>query len=554
MSYIKYNEKTPFSWLNNSSRLFLERGYLLPNVTPENRIREIAKAANEYLNMDDFEEKFYEYMSKGYYSLSSPVWANFGLSRGLPISCFNSYVDDSVSGIIEAISEIGVMSKIGGGTSAYLGHIRPRGSEITNNGKTNGSFSFVPLFDTMVDVISQGTSRKGQCAVYQDIEHPDIEEWLDIHTEGNPVQLIYYGVCISNQWLKEMREGDIEKQTLWAKVLQRRSETGIPYIFFKDNVNDNKPECYKDEEIYSSNLCAEIALPSNKDESFVCCLSSMNLLFYEEWKNTDAVKILTYFLDAVMEEFIVKGSGVDYLDRAVLFSQNHRALGIGVLGWHSYLQNNMIPFESFKASQKNAEIFKFIKEKTLEASKDLFKMFGPPEKYPDLDRRNTTLMAIAPTKSSSFILGQVSPSIEPYKSNYYIKDLAKVKEVFRNPYLKELLKLKQQDNDEVWDSILNKDGSVQHLDFLTQEEKDTFKTFKEISQMSIIKQASQRQKFIDQGQSINVMIHPSTPLKDINTLYLEAADLGIKSLYYQINLSAAQEFNRNILECESCSA
>ena len=280
----------------------------------------------------------------------------------------------------------------------------------------------------------------------------------------------------------------------------------------------------------------------------------MNLLFYEEWKNTDAVKILTYFLDAVMEEFIVKGSGIDYLDRAVLFSQNHRALGIGVLGWHSYLQNNMIPFESFKASQKNAEIFKFIKEKTLEASKDLFKMFGPPEKYPNLDRRNTTLMAIAPTKSSSFILGQVSPSIEPYKSNYYIKDLAKVKEVFRNPYLKELLKLKQQDNDEVWDSILNKDGSVQHLDFLTQEEKDTFKTFKEISQISIIKQASQRQKFIDQGQSINVMIHPSTPLKDINTLYLEAADLGIKSLYYQINLSAAQEFNRNILECEACSA
>lgn len=552
--YIDYKNRKPFSWLNDSSITFLERGYLLPNVTAEQRIKEIAKEAADYLNIENFYEDFIYGMERGWYSLSSPEWANFGLGRGLPISCFGSYVDDSVKDILEAAAEIGMMSKIGGGTSAYLGHIRHRGSEITNNGKTNGSFSFVPLFDTTVDVISQGTSRKGQCAVYIDVEHPDIEEWLDIHTEGNPVQLIYYGVCVGNKWLKEMKDGDEDKRKIWAKILQRRSETGIPYLFFKDNANEGKPECYNEEEIYASNLCSEIMLPSNKDESFVCCLASMNLLHYDEWKDTNAVKILTYFLDAVMEEFIINGSGMEFMERPILFAQNHRALGVGVLGWHSYLQNNKIPFESFEASMKNTEIFRFMEEQTLEASKELFDKFGGPDKYPDLGRRNTTLMAVAPTKSSSYILGQVSPSIEPYKSNYYIKDLAKSKEVFRNPYLKSLLKEKNQDNDETWDSILNRDGSVQHLDFLSKEEKDIFKTFKEISQMAIIKQAAQRQKYIDQGQSLNVMIHPNTPVKDINALYLEAAELGIKSLYYQINLNAAQEFNRNILECESCSA
>ena len=554
MPYIDYSERKPFFWLNESSRTFLERGYLLPDVTPEQRIKEIAAAAASYLQIEGFEEKFIDYMSKGYFSLSSPIWSNFGLNRGLPISCFGSYVDDSIIGIIDATAEVGVMSKSGGGTSAYMGHIRPRGSSITNNGQTNGSFSFVPLFDTMVDVVSQGTSRKGQCAVYIDIEHPDIHEWLNIHTEGNPIQLIYYGVSVGKEWLNEMKAGDEGKRALWAKVLQRRSETGIPYLFFKDNVNNNKPEVYKDEQIYASNLCTEIMLPSNKDESFVCCLSSMNMLFYEEWKDTDAVQILTYFLDAVMEEFIKKGSKVKYLERAVTFARNHRALGIGVLGWHSYLQNNQIAFESFQAMQKNAEIFAFMEKETYKASQDLYKKLGAPEKYPNLDRRNTTLMSIAPTKSSSYILGQVSPSIEPYKSNYYIKDLAKIKEPFRNPYLKALLKEKKKNTDEVWDSILAKDGSVQHLSFLSEEEKSIFKTFKEISQLSVIQQAAQRQKFIDQGQSVNLMIHPDTPLKDINYLYLQAEELGLKSLYYQINLSAAQEFNRNILDCTSCEA
>lgn len=554
MSYFNYENREPFYWLNNASKLYLERGYLLPDTDAIQRVTDIADNAEKILGIPGFAFRFFDYMSKGYYSLSSPVWSNFGLNKGLPISCFGSYVGDSIEDIMGVNAEIGVMSKIGGGTSAYFGHVRPRGSDITNNGKSNGSFSFLPLTNTVVDVVSQGTSRKGQCAVYQDIEHPDIEEWLDIHTEGNPIQLMFYGVCIGKEWFKEMKEGDVNKRNIWAKVLQRRSETGIPYIFFKDNANDNKPEVYKDEKIYASNLCTEIMLPSNENESFVCCLSSMNLLHYDEWKDTDAVEILTMFLDAVMTEFIEKGSKMKYLDKAVNFAKNHRAIGVGVLGWHSYLQNNKIEFESFEAMQKNAEIFKFLQEKSLIASKKLYETLGPPIKYPNLDRRNTTLLSVAPTKSSSFILGQVSPSVEPLKSNYYIKDLAKTKEVYKNPFLKQLLIEKGFNTVEVWDDILSKDGSVQHLDFLDEKQKSIFKTFSELSQLSIIQQAAQRQKFIDQGQSINVMIHPNTPLKDINRLYIQAEELGLKSLYYQINLSAAQELNRNLLECKSCES
>ena len=555
MNYlIDYSKREPFYWLNEASVLYLERGYLLSDTSPKTRIRNIADNAEQTLNIPGFADKFYDYISKGYYSLSSPVWSNFGLDRGLPISCFGSYVGDSIEEIMDTTAEIGVMSKIGGGTSAYFGHVRPRGSDITNNGKSNGSFSFLPLLNTTVDVVSQGTSRKGQCAVYQDIEHPDVLEWLDIHTEGNPIQLMFYGLCIGRQWFKEMKEGDVEKRIIWAKVLQRKSETGIPYLFFKDNVNDNKPEVYKNEEIYASNLCTEIMLPSNEQESFVCCLSSMNLLHYEEWKDTDAVQILTMFLDAVLTEFIRKGKGMKHLEKAVRFAENHRAVGVGALGWHSYLQNNMIEFESYEAMMKNAEIFKFMEAESLKASKKLFQLFGPPLKYPDLDRRNTCTLSIAPTKSSSFILDQVSPSVELYKSNYYIKDLAKLKEVFKNPFLKALLVKKEKNTLEVWDSILSKDGSIQHLDFLDDKEKNVFKTFSQVSQLAIIQQAAQRQKFIDQGQSINIMIHPDTPLKDINALYIEAEELGLKSLYYQINLSAAQELNRNLLECKSCES
>ena len=543
-----------FAWLNEDSRLFLQRGYLLDGTTPEARIRAIAEHAGNILQDDTFAERFHHYMARGYYSLSSPIWSNFGLSRGLPISCFGSYIGDSIYDIMRTTAEVGMMSKIGGGTSAYFGAIRPRGSDISNNGKSDGSFNFSKLFDTIIDVISQGTSRKGQFAGYIDIDHGDIDEWLDIHTEGNPIQLMYYGVCISNAWLESMKAGDPEKRRVWAKVLQRKAETGIPYLFFKDNANAGRPDVYKDRNmtVYASNLCTEIMLPASDEESFVCCLSSMNLLYFDEWKHTDAPELLTQFLDAVMSEFIEKSAEIPFLDRAHRFAKRHRALGLGVLGWHSYLQANRIAFDSFAAMQKNNEIFQLLQQKTLAASKALAAKFGEPELLQGYGRRNTTLLSIAPTKSSSFILGSVSPSVEPFKSNYHVKDLAKIKTTYKNPFLVELLKEKGIDNEKTWESILLNDGSVQHLAALNDEEKEIFKTFAEISQLAVIQQAAQRQKYIDQGQSINVMIHPETPTRDINQLYLTAAELGLKSIYYQHSISAAQRFNRNLLNCSSC--
>ena len=550
-----YSSSRPdFAWLNKDSRLFLERGYLLEGTTALDRIRYIAEHAERKLGIEGYADKFFHYMARGYFSLSSPIWSNFGLDRGLPISCFGSYIGDSIHEIMETTAEVGMMSKIGGGTSGYFGDIRPRGSSIRNNGKSDGSFNFSKLFDTVIDVISQGTSRKGQFAGYIDIEHGDIDEWLDIHTEGNPIQLMYYGVCVGHEWLESMKAGDPYKRQLWAKLLQRKTETGIPYLFFKDNANAGRPDVYKDKNmtVHASNLCTEIMLPSSSDESFVCCLSSMNLLYFDEWKETDAPEVLTYFLDVVMSEFIEKSNEIPFLHRANKFARRHRALGLGVLGWHSYLQANNIAFDSFQAMQKNNEIFRTLQEKTLKASKELAQRFGEPEILKDYGRRNTTLMSIAPTKSSSFILGSVSPSVEPFKSNYYVKDLAKIKTIYKNPFLEKLLKEKGLDNEEIWESILHNDGSVQHLTQLTDEEKEIFKTFSEISQLSVIQQAAQRQKYIDQGQSINIMVHPATPAKDLNQLYLTAEELGLKSIYYQYSMSAAQVFNRNLLSCSSC--
>ena len=304
--------------------------------------------------------------------------------------------------------------------------------------------------------------------------------------------------------------------------------------------------------VHASNLCTEIMLPSSSEESFVCCLSSMNLLYFDEWKDTDAPEVLTYFLDVVMSEFIEKSKDIPFLHKANRFAVRHRALGLGVLGWHSYLQANNIAFDSFEAMQKNNEIFRTLQEKTLKASQELAHRFGKPELLKGYGRRNTTLMSIAPTKSSSFILGSVSPSVEPFKSNYYVKDLSKIKTVYKNPFLEKLLQEKGLDREEIWESILHNDGSVQHLTQLSDEEKEVFKTFSEISQLSIIQQAAQRQKYIDQGQSINIMVHPNTPARDLNQLYLTAEELGLKSIYYQYSMSAAQVFNRNLLSCSSC--
>ncbi|WP_123619996.1 ribonucleoside-diphosphate reductase subunit alpha [Halorubrum sp. CSM-61] len=557
LDHVDQQHEEPFYWLNEDSREFLREGYLLEGVTAEERVRQIAERAEEILDDEGFADTFYEYMSRGYYSLASPVWSNFGLDRGLPISCFGSYMEDNIESILHTQAEVGEMTKQGGGTSGYFGELRPRGSPITDNGKSNGSYSFTELFDTIINVISQGETRRGQFAGYIDVEHDDLEEWLNIKTEGDPVQDIYYGVIIGDDWFQAMVDGDEEKRETWADIIETRINIGVPYIIFRGNMNEGKPQVYKDKDyqINASNLCTEIALPATADESFVCCLSSMNALHYDEWKDTDAVETLTRFLDAVMEEFIQKTEGTRFMERAVRFAKRHRAIGIGVLGWHSYLQSNMIPFDSMEAMEKNDELFRTIKERSYEASEALADEFGEPEVLEGYGRRNTTTMSVAPTKSSSVILGQVSPSIEPLKANYFVRDGAKLKSTQKNRFLQAILAERDEDTREVWDSIANKDGSVQHLECLTDEEKEVFKTFAEIPQMAIINQAAQRQKHIDQAQSVNVSIDPSeVSVKEINQLYIEAWKKGVKSLYYQHSVNAAQKFSRDILECRACES
>ena len=541
-------------WLNKDSRKFLERGYLLEEESPEQRIRDIAEHAEKILKINGYADKFEDYMRRGFFSLSSPVWSNFGRERGLPISCFGSYVPDTMSGILEKTAEVGIMTAQGGGTSGYFGDVRGRGTAISTGGQSTGAVHFMELYDKLMNVVSQGNVRRGSFAAYLPVDHPDIEEFLKIKSEGNDIQDMSIGVTVSDEWMKSMLDGDKEKRTIWGLVIKKRFETGYPYVFFSDNVNNQAPNVYKDkgEKIYASNLCSEIMLPSNPAESFVCCLSSLNLLKWDKMVDTDAVETLVYFLDAVISEFIDKTEGMQFMQAPRRFALNHRALGVGVLGWHSYLQKNMVAFESMEAKMANGTIWSTIRERADKASVELADMFGEAPILEGYGRRNTTTLAVAPTTSSSFILGQVSPSIEPLNSNYFVKDLAKGKFTFKNPQLRKLLTKKKQNTDDVWRSILVHGGSVQHLDFLDQEEKDVYKTFGEISQKEIIIQASIRQKYIDQGQSLNIMIPPMTKPKEVNELMIFAWEQGIKSLYYQRSANPAQELARSILNCSTC--
>jgi len=545
-----------FEWLNENSRLFLQGGYILEGQTPEGRIREIADTAETYLGIPGYADKFYDYMSRGFYSLASPVWSNYGLGRGLPVSCFGSYIEDNMESILYNVSENGMLMKSGGGTSAYFGALRPRGATIKDNGTSAGSVHFMQLFETLVNVVSQGNVRRGMMATYLPIDHPDAEEFLDIGTEGNPIQDLKYAVCVSDEFIEQVKAGDSRSRKLWAKVLQRRVELGYPYIHFTGNANKNKPEVYKDKglEIYASNLCNEIQLPSSEDETFTCVLSSLNVLHWDEIKQTDAIETLIYFLDTVAQEFIDKTEGNEYYARANRFAKRHRALGAGLLGWHSLLQSKMIPFESREAAKLNLDIAKTFKERSYKASAELAEKFGEPELLKGYGRRNTTLMAIAPTKSSSFILGQVSEGVEPAWRNVYVKDLAKIKVTVRNEYLEATLDAHSKNTDEVWQSIKDEDGSVQHLEFLSDLERDVFKTFAEINPEAVIYQAATRQEYIDQGQSLNLVIPTSTEVKEINRLYLMAHELGVKGLYYQKGTSAAQELSRKKAMSQGCAS
>ena len=563
----KEKNNNSFEWLTEHSRNFLAAGYLSPGLTPETRIREIADRAEQILKIKGYSDKFFDYMSQGFFSLASPVWSNFGKKRGLPISCFGSNIADDMGNILYTQSEVGMMSKLGGGTSGYFGNIRPRGASVKNNCQASGSVHIMQLFETMVDVVSQGSVRRGRFSPYLPVEHNDIAEFLEIGTEGNPIQELTHGVTVTDKWMQDMIDGDESKRNTWAKVLQRRGEIGYPYIFFKDNANNGAADVYRDKnlKINASNLCTEIMLPSNDSWSFVCVLSSLNVLHYDKWKDTDAVETMVYFLDAVITEFTEKlecyrdsddrddNQTFLFMERAYNFAKQNRALGLGVLGWHSLLQSRMLSFNSQEAFNLNTEVFKFIQDRSYKASATLANMFGEPDVLKGYGRRNATLNAIAPTTSSAFILGQVSQGIEPIWSNIYVKDIAKIKTTIKNLFLVQLLEKKKKNTKNVWRSIRDKDGSVQHLSFLTKKEKDVFKTYSEIDQMDIIYQSANRQNYIDQGQSVNIMVHPDMSTKEINKIYITAWKLGLKSLYYQHSMNAAQKFKQK-KECAGCEA
>lgn len=539
-----------WDWYNEESKATLERGYLLQGESVQSAAKRIADSAARFSGDHWLSAEVYKAIANNWLVLPSPVWSNMGTERGLPISCFGSYIADSMESILDTLSEIGIMTKYGGGTSAYFGDLRGRGFPIKENGVSNGPVAFMQMYDAAMRVISQGSTRRGSMATYLPIEHPDIEDFLKIKTIGHPIQNLNFGVTVTDDFLNEMIAGDPNKRKIWAKILHARKELGYPYIIFSDTVNKMKPDVYKDYPIYASNLCTEIFLPSSINESFVCCLTALNAEKYDEWKDTNLVEIAVRFLDAVMEEFIQKASQIKHMHRAVRFSERHRALGLGFSGWHSYLQSKGIPFDSFTARVKTNTIFKDIKEASERATTLLALEKGEPEVCRGHNRRNSTLIAIAPNTSSSSIHGQCSPGIEPFNSNYYLAWLSKGSFPRKNKYLLREMDRMGLNTEEMWFSILTKGGSIQHIPEL-KDLHEVFKTFGEINQYSLLEQAGDRQKYIDQGQSLNIHIPPKTPVKKINDIHIYAWRCGVKGLYYQRSKSPSSNFSLEEV-CAGC--
>lgn len=549
-----------YEWLNDKAITFLSRGYIEDCNFQRaiDRINEIINRAEDLLpNIsmkplyeDDYKFKYLRKgLERGWFSFSSPIWSNFGTNRGLPAACNGSLMEDDIHSIIDTVAEIGKMTANGAGTSCYMNNIRPAGSIISSGGNSGGPLHFAKLIQETVSIISQSNIRRGNCAIWLDIEHQDIDDWLNIRsiTEGihHSIQHLSFGVCISNKWMNEMlnEQKGGEKRLKMVKIINRRRASGYPYIFFTDNANKDIDTSCTEDIIRASNLCTEIMLPSNDKESFVCVLSSLNLEKFDEWKDNEIfVQEAILFLLTVNYEYIEKAKTIKALEKAVYSASKRNAVGLGVLGYHSYLQRKMIAFNSGDADKVNETIFSFINKAVVDL---LYK--GIIKNVP------FKMLAIAPTTSSSFILGQTSPSIEPWDSNYFENDLAKGVFTQKNKYLEKYLEDEDKNTPEVWNSILEYGGSVQHLSFIPNHVKNVFKTFGEIDQYAIIKQAAARQKFIDQGQSINLKIKPDASKKYNVDLIVLAWRLGLKALYYHKGYNAIHELNKREI-CNSCEA
>jgi ribonucleoside-diphosphate reductase alpha chain len=533
------------SWLSQEGIQTLSSGYLLPGETPKSMIERVASTAAKLNSDPSLERDLFHCLWNGWIGLASPVAANFGTSRALPISCYSVHLSDDTSSIYSHKKEVAMLSKNGGGVGVYFGDIRPAGSPISGGGISTGKLGWMREYDLTAQVVSQGGDlRKGSFALYNRIDDPDYPEMLRAkdHTKGDPRLWIdsNVGAVVSDSFMEDMIENGGHKQWLFGESIRTRLMSGSPYMLFIDNVNKQNPLCYIERglEVSVSNLCSEITLYTDEHHSFVCVLSSMNLSRWFEWSNwrspetgRSAPEVAIHLLEAVVTEFIRKAEKMTGFGRAVRFARKSRALGLGTMGLHSLYQSQMLPFRSDGARALNIETHKFIREQAEKASKELASRFGEPEWCEGRGMRHTHLLAIAPTKTNSVITGAYSEGISPMDYNYFVAKQDKGTFVRKNPHLEKLLCEKNAPAD-VWDRINKDQGSVQTLDCLTDGEKEVFKTAREIDQFELVKQAADRQPFICQAQSLNLFVDPYADAEYLLRLHISAWKSGVKSLYY----------------------
>jgi len=552
-------------WGNNSLYLTtMLGGYLQNKETPKEAYTRIASTAANYLNKPEFFSKFFEILWNGWLIPSTPVMSNFGTNRGLPISCFGGSIGDSMYDIYRKNLEMAILSKHGGGTAYDFSEIRPKGALIKDgaNGTTDGIIPFMKSFDSTIIASKQGKMRRGAVALYLSANHPEFSDFLKIREPKGDINRqchnIHMGAKFTNEFMEEVVNKNGSKRELWLEHIKTRVKTGEPYTFFTDNANANLKSTFStyNLKVRHSQLCAEIMLPSDENHTFVCCLSSMNLYKWEEWSKTYAVYYATIFLDAVISEFLEKAKHIQGIEDSIRFAEKSRALGLGALGWASLLQKMRIPFIGIQATSLTRVIFSHMKEKSDKASMWMADEFGEPTWCKGSGYRNLTCIAVAPNRSSSKLAGGVSQGIEPFAANLYMDDDAKGAHLRRNPDLETLLDEKGLNTPQTWDIIAEDKGSVKNIDGLTEDEKEIFRTFKEINQLELVRQAAVRQEYIDQGQSLNLAFFHDAPAKWINQVHIEAWKLGIKALYYlrsESNLRADSKQQRDLYsECIVC--
>ncbi len=524
-------------WMDEVGVATISKGYLLPDETPKKAYRRVAKAIAERINRPDLESKFFRYIWNGWIGLASPVLSNTGTDRGLPISCFGIDTPDSIRGIGLTNAELMKLTALGGGVGISVSRIRPRGTAITGNGKSEGVVPWCKIYDSAIIATNQGSVRRGAASVNLDINHIDINEFMQIRRpKGDPNRQclnLHQCVVVDDAFMRRLQDRDGDAMKLWLEILKTRVETGEPYIMFKDNVNKNNPLAYamNNLDVSMTNICTEITLHTDEEHSFICCLSSLNLAKYDEWKDTDVVETATRFLDGVMQEFIDKSNGKD-----------------------TFLQKKNLPFNSIASTAWTHTIFSDIRNKAEATSRELAQEYGEPVWCRGTGMRNTHLLAIAPTVSNSR-LNNCSAGIEPIPANIYTFNGAKGTFIVKNKELEELLESKGKNTEKVWDQILADNGSVQNLhhDVLTESEKEVFLTFSEVNQLELVRQAAIRQKYIDQTQSLNLSFDPTDSPKWINQCHLEAWKLGVKTLYYLRTDSVIKgDLGSRTAECISC--